>query len=282
MHHVVQANLFNEFGFKTLLDALHENGCPYTVVKVIPFAHTLEPEVEFSPDEAVMVWGSLTLGGIAHERGWVPGCFQNENFDMRVLAKRFGKHFLNADATFCTFEEMDFKEPMFCRPVHDTKTFTGAVVHPEELTEWKRRVIELSNTGYSSLTPDTPVMYASLKDVDFEARFFIVDGTIVTGSSYRTLGRQIMYHRVDSNNPLFHPMLEFVKDMLAVDCQESDTYDSTYAEPIDVAYVMDIGLVDGEYKVVEVNCINSAGFYACDMRAVIRALEYITQQYWTS
>ena len=25
MHHIIQANLFNEFGFHTLLDALHEN-----------------------------------------------------------------------------------------------------------------------------------------------------------------------------------------------------------------------------------------------------------------
>ena len=83
-----------------------------------------------------------------------------------------------------------------------------------------------------------------------------------------------MYQRVDSNNPMFHPMVEFVKDMLVVDCtDESDTYDSTYAEPIEVAYVMDIGLVDGEYKVVEINTLNSAGFYASDMGAVVRALE---------
>ena len=267
MHHIVQANLFNEFGFKTLLDALQENDCPYTVVKVIPFAHTLEPEVEFSPDDRVMVWGSLTLDGIAHERGWYPGCFQNENFDMRVLAKRFGKHFLNSDATVCTFGELDFKTPMFCRPVHDTKTFTGAVVHPEELTEWKEQILNLSNTGYSSLTPETPVMYAPPKQIDFESRFFIVDGKVVSGSSYRCFGT-VLYQRIE-NNGLLRPMQDFAQQVANYSsCSPEMMYD-----PIHVAYVLDVAQVDGEYKVIEVNALNSAGFYDTDMRAVIRAIE---------
>ena len=58
MHHVVQANLFNEFGFRDLLVALEENNAPYTVVKVIPFAHELEPDI--IPEGAVMVWGATT------------------------------------------------------------------------------------------------------------------------------------------------------------------------------------------------------------------------------
>ncbi len=105
MHHVVQANLFNEFGFQALLDALDENKCKFTIVRVVPFAHTLQPELEFAPDEQVMVWGSLTLGGIAAERGWKPGAFQGTEFDMQLHAQRFGKHFLNHDATFCKFSE---------------------------------------------------------------------------------------------------------------------------------------------------------------------------------
>jgi hypothetical protein len=286
MHHVVQENLFNEFGFRDLLVALENNGCKYTVVKVLPHARKggiiehnfdesvhLAHELELPSDEAVMVWGATTLGHIAVEKGWKPGRFQNDKFDMRYLTKRFGPYMLNDDAQFCTFGELAFEGTKFIRPVHDSKSFSGTMIDGAELAEWKKRVEDTSD-GYATLTMDTPVMYASPKKIDLEARFFIVDGTIVTGSSYRTLGRQIMYQRVDSNNPMFQPMVEFVKDMLAVDCtDESDTYDSTYAEPIEVAYVMDIGLVDGEYKVVEINTLNSAGFYASDMGAVVRALE---------
>lgn len=285
MHHVVQDNLFNEYGFRDLLAALEDNECHYTVVRVLPHArkgdvieHNFDESVHFAhdlelpPDEAVMVWGATTLGHIAVEKGWKPGRFQNDKFDMRYLTKRFGPYMLNDDAQFCTFGELEYEGLKFIRPVHDSKSFSGIVLDGKELTEWKKRVEDTSD-GYATLTMDTPVMYANPKKIDIEARFFIVDGRIVTGSSYRTLGRQIMYQRVDSNNPLFYPMVEFVKDMLAVDCTESDTYDSTFAEPIDKAYVMDIGLVDDQYKVVEINTINSAGFYASDMRAVVRALE---------
>ena len=229
----------------------------YTVVKVIPFAHTLEPEVEFGADERVFVWGSLTLDGIAKERGWIPGCLQNENFDMRVLKEKYGRNFLNEDAEFCTFGELQFTEPMFVRPVHDTKTFTGTVIQPEELIEWKEQVLNLSNTGYSSLRPETPVMFAKPKKVDFEARFFIVDKQVITGSSYRSFGN-VVYNRLEGNG-LFLAEMDFARQM-------------AWHEIAD-GYALDIALVDGKPKVIEVNCINSAGFYSCDMNAVVRALE---------
>jgi hypothetical protein len=280
MHHVVQANLFNEFGFQTLLHAFEDNGCAYTIVKVVPFAHTLEPELSFSPNEKVMVWGSLTLDGIAKERGWKPGCFQNKNFDMRLHAKRFGSKFLNHDAVFCTFEEMNFDTPMFCRPVHDTKTFTGTVIHPEELAKWKEKIIGLSDTGYSSLRPDTPVMYASVKPIQFEARFFIVDGVVVTGSVYRSFG-EVLYSRIDSQNAFFYPMMKFAQDMTYARLESDDL--TVGSKVIDKAYVLDVGMTgSGECFVIEVNTINSAGFYDSDMGAVIRALEAMveTQQEW--
>jgi hypothetical protein len=200
--------------------------------------------------------------------------FQNENFDMRVLAKRFGPHFLNHDAVFCTFEEMTFDTPMFCRPVHDTKTFSGTLLWPGEMAEWRDRIVHLSNTGYSSLTADTPVMYATPKEIEFEARFFVVDGIVVSGSSYRSFG-EVMYQRIGAGvNPLFDPMLDFVKMVIKVDFTEhGDSTNCVKAEPIHKAFVIDVAQVGGEYKVIEVNAINSAGFYDTDMAAVVRALE---------
>jgi hypothetical protein len=38
--------------------------------------------------------------------------------------------------------------------------------------------------------------------------------------------------------------------------------------------VMDLCLtVEGQYKVLEWNCLNSSGFYACDVGAIVTALE---------
>ena len=277
MHHVIQKNLFNEFGFRYLIEALELNKYEYTIVNVIPFSHELTPDIEISSQEKVMVWGSLTLDGIAKERGWKPGSFQNENFDMRILHKIYGDKYLNSDAVFCAFAEMNFDAPMFCRPVHDTKTFSGSVIYPDDLKEWKERIIHLSNTGYSSLRPNTPVMYASSKKVDFEARFFIVDGKVITGSTYRNFG-EVMYQRVEYNNPMFHPMLQFAEQMVAYwspirgPVQELGIH-SSHKGPHDSGFVLDIASINGEYKVIEINCLNSSGFYLCDMNAVVRALE---------
>lgn len=149
------------------------------------------------------------------------------------------------------------------------KTFSGAVMDGGELEKWKRQVLGVSS-GYSTLTMGTPAMHAGPKDIELEARFFVVDNVVVTGSSYRTLGRQIMYDRVDADNPLFGPLLDFARKMVLVDCSRTEL---TPAEPIAQAYVLDVAQAGGEPKVVEVNTINSAGFYASDMGAVVRALE---------
>jgi len=262
MHHVVQENLFHEYGFNVLVDALQAYNLPYTIVKVIPFLHELAPDLNFLTDIKVMTWGGTTLGGIARMKGWQPGQFMNANFDMRRLHFEYGEHMLNRDARFCTFGDLAFEGEMFVRPVHDSKSFTGMVIASEKMTAWKDRVVAVSNDGFATLRPETEVTYASVKDIELEARFFVVDGQVITGSSYRSLGRQIMYQRVEYNNPLMRPMLDFAQRMVK-------------RWSPDRAFVIDIAQVDGVYYVIEINCINHAGFYACDMCAVLKAVEHM-------
>jgi hypothetical protein len=258
MQHVVQAGLFNEFGFKGLLDALDANDSKYTIVSV---REHLQPEVDFDPDEDVMVWGSMGLARIATERGWKPGAFQGPEFDMQQHGVRFGRNFFNHDATYCKFSEMDFTEPMFVRPVHDTKVFNGGLMTPEDMVPWRDRIVELAKTGYCSITGDTPVMFAPPKPIDHEARFFVVDGRVVTGSVYRSFG-EVMYARIDSTNAFFYPMMQFAQRMAEL----GET-------PISATYVLDVSITGDECSVLEVNSTASAGFYKCDMNSVVRALE---------
>jgi hypothetical protein len=262
MHHVVQEGLFNEFGFTKLMHALADENVPHTLVKVVPFAHSIEPDLDF--DDPVFVWGAITLCHIAKAKGWNPGRFMGPNFDMRVLNERYGDRMLNADAQFCEFKDLKFEGTKFVRPVHDTKSFTGGLLHGEEIEAWKERVLPLSNDGFVSLQPDTPVMFASPKSIEMEARFFVVSGDVITGSTYRTLGRQCMYQVVDSTNPLFAHLYEFAVEV------------ADFWGP-DVGYALDICQSEGELKVVEINCMNSAGFYACDMRAVVKAIESLNE-----
>jgi len=42
-------------------------------------------------------------------------------------------------------------------------------------------------------------------------------------------------------------------------------------QPAD-AFVLDIALTHNGYKVLEVNCLNSAGFYAADVSKLVQAI----------
>lgn len=39
------------------------------------------------------------------------------------------------------------------------------------------------------------------------------------------------------------------------------------------AFVIDIALTQESYKIVEINCINSAGFYAADVSKIVNAIQ---------
>jgi len=45
-------------------------------------------------------------------------------------------------------------------------------------------------------------------------------------------------------------------------------------------YMIDIGQIDNELKVIEYNGFNSAGFYACDVNNIVDAVnEYVEKNY---
>jgi len=256
MHHVVQNGLFSEFGFKNLMNALEKQEIPYTVVEVVPSSHEIIPNI--TADGPIMVWGAITLGRIAAERGWKPGRFMNHNFDMRVWLEKYQSHMLNGDAIFSELGSIsEFKGRRFIRPVHDSKLFSGTAMSWAEIEEWRKKILNVSD-GYVSLDLTTPVMVSSVKDISLEARFFVVDGQVISGSTYRTL-RQILYREVHEY-PMAHPLLDFAQRM-------ADLW-----EP-DKAFVIDVAEVDGEPKIIELNCINSSGFYATNVNAVVMAIE---------
>lgn len=255
MHHIVQHQLSTEREFDRLLDALKSAQVTYSIVKVVPFAHEIMPDI--NPDGEVMVWGAHTICKVAKKKGWNPGAFINDNFDMRILSEQYKENMLNSDAIFCTFEKIpEFEGRRFIRPVHDTKCFTGDVIHSEEMNRWKESV--LSAESYV-LDADTPVMLASVKELSCEARFFIVDGIVVTGSTYRMFGNQVR-NRIDSGNPIGTQLLHFAKQMI------------NWWYP-DRAFVIDIALTEAGPKVIEINCLNASGLYDCDIFAIVNALE---------
>lgn len=260
MRWIIQENLYNEIGFNALIDALQLLDVPYSVHKIIPFIHELVPEV--NPTGKVIVMGAYTMNKIAKDRGWAPGSYLNENFDYELQCRMWPGHMLNDDAIFSLFKDAKLDgeddECFFVRPVEDMKCFAGEVMTCKHFKEWQKGLLELGlDSGYP-LHGDTEIMISPVKKIYTETRVWVVGGKVVTASSYRVAGRLHYDKLVDSD------IWDFVE---ARDAQWRP----------DVAYVMDVARTPDGLKIVEVNNINSSGFYAGDVGKIVAALEELNR-----
>ena len=262
MHFVLQNNLFEEAGWNELVRVLDRLEVRYSEHKVVPFSGDLDPEpvLEGGP---VIAFGSYALSKRAVARGWAPGAFLG-NLDFQIQRQHWGERMLNAAAHICRFDEVpEASSNFFMRPVHDTKAFTGFETCYADYVKWRdslRRIPETADPvndpeGCQLLLLGTPVMVCSLQEIDTETRCWVVDGKVVTASGYKvgTIRRQC-------------PPWEVSPHILAFAQETADVWSPNQA------YVMDIAETSQGLKVVEVNNLNSAGFYKANMQRLIEAL----------
>jgi hypothetical protein len=254
MHWILQNNLFNEEAYQVLLDTLERMELPYSIHKVVPFVGELIPEPELSHYNAICM-GSYSLRHAANKYQWEPGVFDLEQENFTVQMQHWGEHMLNADAQVCAFKDVNFdQELMFIRPIEDSKVFAGNVFTKDEFYEWKRKVVVLEHDYGNSLTKDTLVQVCNPKVIFAEYRFWIVKGKIVTKSLYKR-GDKVMYS--DEVDVRFD---EYVKLRVA----EWEPHE---------AFVIDVCDTPDGIKIVEINTLNSCGFYAADIQKLVDALE---------
>jgi hypothetical protein len=98
------------------------------------------------------------------------------------------------------------------------------------------------------------IQIAIPKTITQEVRFWIVNGKIVTQSTYRR-GSFLMYDNIVDNDAK-----EFVEKMIQI-FQLAETF------------TMDVCLVGDSWKIVECGSTACAGFYDADMQKLIMALE---------
>ncbi len=252
LHWVVQNNLYEERGYDTLAETIERFELPHTFVKVVPFSHELIPAVTVPGPKIIM--GSITLARLATEAGWQPGSYINDRFDYRCWRDRLDGYLLNPDMCVCRFGDVAPEhDHFFIRPVLDDKSFAGTVMGRDEFTDWQRRVLELHET-YTTLDADTVVCHGAPQQIYWEGRFWVVDGTVVTQSQYKT-GRRVTYQQ-----DVVPAALSFAQEMVEL------------WQPAK-AFVIDVADTPDGYKVIELGCLNSAGFYASDVQRLVLALQ---------
>ena len=269
MHWLLQSNLSTEEGQRPFVDALdnliqQESTASWSFVKLVPFAGTVEPDIDYSLGgrRKVFPLGSTSMTTASRIYNWTPGVILDPvTFRFEAWKSGWGKqNLINGDAHVCRFGDAAANTKVFMRPCQDLKAFTGLTINPDELQDWQRRVKGgEQSTRTELLSEDTAVIVAPVKVIYREWRFFVVDGQVVSGSQYAHLGRRDRCEQIDSD--VWSYAKQVVKIWTPAPC-----------------FVLDIGETNDGLAIVEVNTINSSGVYESDFASVVLALERFYEQ----
>ena len=255
MKWIIQNNIYNEDGFSRLINALKSCNSTYSIHKIIPFSHSLSPDASDSPDGKIVIMGSSTLSNISKQRGWLPGTFLNRNFSFSVQKCFWGEDMLNYDAQECKLSYVPFQDkPFFIRPVDDGKSFAGEVMDWGSFIEWSFNVFKLDARDSPTVTADTVVMVCSKKEIYSEVRCWVINSKVVTSSEYKTGTRVIVKENTTKD------VIEFAESLARKWSPHK-------------AFVMDIARTPKGLKIIEVNNLNSSGFYAANVEKLVLAIE---------
>ena len=252
MFYLIQKNVFKDPRYETVLETLQKLGFDHEVVEFIPRTD----EIRFLTERKdVFVYGSVKLARCAQNYDWTPGSFYGGNHNFEVYAKHYCENLLNYGSTIGTFSDpIDWErgEQKFIKPSKDAKVFTGKAFTQ---MKWENFVTEtLKNNPSPLLNADTPIQISRPQKIFKEARVWIVKGKVVTSSYY------LFHGETDYEETVAPDGICFAQKM-------ADNYQ------VADAFVMDICLTAEGWKIVEVNCINSAGIYKADLTALFMALE---------
>jgi len=250
MFYIIQENMFREEGLETLLNLLKRFRFKYELVKVLPDVETLNIKTK---RKDVFVFGTLKMARLIKPYGFIPGTLITKNHDYTVYSRYYTENLLNYDSKVVRFGDgIEWKsDKYFIRPVLDSKVFTGKVFNKEE---WEVHTKKILSRGNHSITDDTLFQLASPKKITQEVRLWVVDGKIVTQSTYRR-GTFVHYSDVVDNDAIV-----FGNKMIKL-------------FQLEKAFTMDVGLTENGWKIVECGSVARAGFYAANIQKLIIALE---------
>lgn len=264
MLHLIENKVFSKQHERELIKALSRLELDWEYVNVKPFIDTLE----FSNTERtdIMPWGSTKLSRIGKNMNWNPGSFLNDNFNYEVYSTIYNDYLFNHDSKIYDFYSLtnsEISNLSFVRPVLDNKMLNGKVYTKEELIslrDYHKRQSKLANNAVEKGLLDDHswksfnIQIAQPKPLTKEFRFWCINSEIVTGSLYRN-GQFIHF-----TNIVDEPALNFAKEMVKI------------WQPAQ-AFVIDIVESSGKYYIMEFGCINSAGFYDCNLQLLLNKLE---------
>ena len=256
MYYIIQKNVFQDPRYDEIFNVMHELNLEYESIEFKPNSTAFDLKTE---RKDVFVYGSVKLAKVTADFNWTPGSFYGKNHEFENYSKGYGINTINHGSYICNLtDNIDWSKnaTLFIKPSKDAKVFTGKVFNE---SEWKDFVYNTLNDSDNKIVSNTTLIQVSepyylIK----EARIWIVGKKVITSSYYRFHGDVEFEENVAMDG------IEFAKQMAAL-------YN------VADAYVMDIALTLDGWKIMEVNCINSAGFYKGDVKKIILAIEELNK-----
>lgn len=254
MHWILQNGFLSESGWNVLIITLERFDVDYSIHSVVPKTGELIPSPSLEHQNVICI-GSYSMRHAAAKHGWEPGVFDLFAQDFEQQRMHWGCHLLNFNSVVCALEDAQFtEEQMFVRPTNDSKYFSGRVFTADEFATWQRTICDPLANHRTSLTPSTQIQLSKPIVIYAEYRFWVVKGELITRSLYKR-GSQVVYASdVDERLALF------VRERI----EEWAPHET---------FVMDICDTADGMKIVEINTLNSSGFYAADVQRLVLALE---------
>lgn len=257
----------NESAFDEIIRLLNVYSIDYKIVKALSFSNKIVdaninlngqdlaeiPELKIEDNQPIFVLGSYTLAKIAKQKKWKPGAFLNNNFNYEKWNEKWSKeNLLNGSAIIDTISKIDIPfEKFFTRPLHDTKSFSGSIFNKNDFLYWRNQILQAKS---KQLNANTKIIVSELKTIYYEVRFFVVNKKIITQSIYKR-GDKVIYDNLVSSD-----IINWTQSMVDKWCPAK-------------AFVIDVAETPEGFKIIEVNNINSSGFYNCDLNKFVIAIE---------
>lgn len=251
----VQSNL----GKSTdLVQALINEGILWAATPIVPWFNETPNLGIAAQGRQIIYYGSIsTIEAIRGSSEHQCGIWQDPDiFKPSKCFEMWEDLCLNYQAEVITIREfLDGKsvELCFIKPNNDMKSFSGRSDYGHN---WKK---ELSARGEDL---DLEIVVSESQVIDQEWRFWVIDDRIVTGSKYKERGWPCTRTDIDSDWVDAHSFAEKLKGV----------WNPT------LAYCFNIGRIGNKYRLVELTGINSAGFYAADVRAIVAELTRIVKE----
>jgi ATP-grasp domain, R2K clade family 3 len=241
MYILIQSNLTKNPEYDKIYPILEELHIPFEKIELNSSITRLEISQNRND---VFVYGSVKLAMLGKENThWRPGSFYGGNHLFEVYAQFYKEHVLNYRTEVKSFsDKLNWadQEQKFIKPYKIAKLFTGNIFTK---IKWEDFVENSLKNPHNPLLDENSLVQISIpREIIKEARLWIVGGEIVEAIYYKILADIPYEESVEKEG------IEFARQMISI---------FNVAE----AFVMDICLTDIGWKIVEINCINSAGFY---------------------